>query len=55
MQIRRRTHADDEAVAAFLRERHSLRVARLGALLHPLEHPALLTHDAGAVAGVLSR
>ncbi|HEY3261345.1 MAG TPA: GNAT family N-acetyltransferase [Pseudonocardiaceae bacterium] len=60
MQIRHRDAAADTdaattAVAAFLRERSSLRVARLGALLHPLDHPALLAiGDDGGLAGVLT-
>lgn len=55
MHIRERRPADRDTVAAFLVERHSLRVARRGVLLHPLDHPALVAlDDSGALAGVLT-
>lgn len=54
MLIRNRAAADDGAVAAFLHEHNALRVARLGALEHALDHPALIALDGGRVAGVLT-
>jgi GNAT superfamily N-acetyltransferase len=54
VRIGHRTSADEPAVAEFLRERHSLRVARLGSLAYPLDHPALLAHDGDRLAGVLT-
>jgi GNAT superfamily N-acetyltransferase len=55
MLVRERTAADHDAVAAFLSDNHSSRVARLGTLCVPLDHPALLAvDDAGALAGVLT-
>jgi ribosomal protein S18 acetylase RimI-like enzyme len=53
--IRHRGPADEPAVAEFLREHNALRVARLGALLNALDHPALLAlGDGDALAGVLT-
>jgi GNAT superfamily N-acetyltransferase len=50
-----RTPADEDAVAAFLEERGSRRVARLGQLEDALDHPALIaTDDGGSLAGVLT-
>lgn len=49
MRIRSREAADRPAVEAFLREHHALRVARLGQLLEPLDHPALLAEVGGRV------
>lgn len=55
MLVRPRRPTDEPAVARFLEANHSLRVARLGELLHPLDHPALLAIDAaGTLAGVLT-
>jgi GNAT superfamily N-acetyltransferase len=55
VRVRERKPSDLEAVARFLAERHSARVARLGRLERPLEHPALLAeHEDGALAGVLT-
>jgi GNAT superfamily N-acetyltransferase len=45
MTIRPRELADRPAVEAFLAERHHTRVARLGALVDPLDHPALIAED----------
>ena len=52
MRIRPRAPADETAVAAFLSTRGSRRVARLGELVDPLDHPALVAEDAGRLAGV---
>jgi GNAT superfamily N-acetyltransferase len=55
MLIRERAGGDHDAVAAFLADNHSSRVARNGALCAPLDHPALLAIDeAGSLAGVLT-
>ena len=54
IRVRARESADEPAVAAFLAERHSARVARLGRLERPLDHPALLAEVDGALAGVLT-
>jgi GNAT superfamily N-acetyltransferase len=46
-------HEDTPAVRSFLVARHSLRVARLGELLHPLDHLVLMATDpVGALLGV---
>jgi GNAT superfamily N-acetyltransferase len=53
--IREATEADRAARYSFLSERHSARVARLGELLHPVDHPALVAErDDGSLAGVLT-
>jgi GNAT superfamily N-acetyltransferase len=55
VRIRDREAGDREVVERFLSERHSARVARLGRLEHPLEHPALIAErDDGALLGVLT-
>jgi GNAT superfamily N-acetyltransferase len=54
IEVRERREADRRAVEAFLAERHSHRVARLGRLENPLDHPALLAERDGALAGVLT-
>jgi GNAT superfamily N-acetyltransferase len=54
MQVRPRQEADREAVEQFLAARHSRRVARLGEMIDPLEHPALVAERDGEVAGVLT-
>jgi len=51
--VRERTPADETDVTAFLAANGSLRAARLGELLTPLSHPALVAID-GALAGVLT-
>ena len=53
-EIRTRRAEDVPAVAAFLERHHSVRVARLDAVERPLEHPALVAVDGGAVVGVLT-
>jgi GNAT superfamily N-acetyltransferase len=54
IEVRERREADRPAVEAFLAQRHSQRVARLGRLENPLDHPALLAERDGALAGVLT-
>lgn len=54
LQIRDRAPADDSKVLAFLRENHSDRVARLGRIELPLDHPALVAERDGQLAGVLT-
>jgi GNAT superfamily N-acetyltransferase len=49
MRVRPREPSDRPAVEALLREHHSLRVARLGEVLEPLDHPALLAELGGRV------
>jgi hypothetical protein len=45
--VRRREGADQAAAREFLARHDSLRVARLGELAHPLDHPALVAVAAG--------
>jgi RimJ/RimL family protein N-acetyltransferase len=54
MLVRPRRPADLPAVEEVLRRGHSQRVARLGRLEHPLDHPALLAEHEGRLAGVLT-
>jgi GNAT superfamily N-acetyltransferase len=54
VQVRPRQDSDREAVEEFLAGRHSRRVARLGELLDPLEHPALVAEQDGRLAGLLT-
>jgi GNAT superfamily N-acetyltransferase len=55
VRIRAREEADMPAVERFLAEQGSLRVARLGRLERPLDHPALVAeHESGDLAGVLT-
>jgi GNAT superfamily N-acetyltransferase len=54
VRIREATEADRAALESFLSERCSARVARLGRLEHPLEHPALIAERDGVLAGVLT-
>jgi GNAT superfamily N-acetyltransferase len=54
IEVRERHEADRPTVEAFLTERHSRRVARLGGLENPLDHPALIAERGGALAGVLT-
>jgi hypothetical protein len=42
VRVRAREAADEESVERFLGQRYSDRVARLGELLRPLDHPALI-------------
>jgi GNAT superfamily N-acetyltransferase len=54
LRIRAATAADRPALEPFLARWHSLRVARRGALEHPLDHPALLAEDGTELLGVLT-
>jgi GNAT superfamily N-acetyltransferase len=55
VRVRAREAADEESVERFLGQRHSDRVARLGELLRPLDHPALIAErDDGSLGGVLT-
>ena len=54
MKVRPREAADRPAARAFLAEHNSARVARLGELLEPLDHPALLTQADGEILGMLT-
>jgi GNAT superfamily N-acetyltransferase len=55
MRVRPRQAADEPAARAFLARQHSVRVARLGEILDPLDHPAFLAEaDPGQLAGVLT-
>ena len=47
MKVRPREAADQAAAEAFLTRHYSLRAARLGELVHPLDHPALVAETAG--------
>jgi GNAT superfamily N-acetyltransferase len=55
VRVRPRGPADLAAAQAFLAQHGSLRVARLGELVHPLDHPALVAEAAGGhLLGVLT-
>ena len=55
MKVRPREAADQAAAEAFLARHDSLRAARLGELVHPLEHPALVAETAdGQLLGMLT-
>src|ERR1700749_791454 len=55
MKVRPREAADRAAAEAFLARHYSLRAARLGELVHPLDHPALVTETAdGQLLGMLT-
>ena len=55
MKVREAADDDSAALRRFLSERHSARVARLGEVVDPLEHPALVAEgDDGTLAGVLT-
>ena len=55
MKVRPREAADQSVARAFLARHHSARVARLGELLDPLDHPALLAEaDDGQLLGMLT-
>jgi len=47
VEIRAREAADQAPARAFLARHGSLRVARLGELVHPLDHPALVAETGG--------
>jgi GNAT superfamily N-acetyltransferase len=54
MRVRAREERDLPAVEPFLARWHSSRVARLGALVRPIDHPALLAEEDGRLLGVLT-
>ena len=55
MRVRPREAADEAAAQAFLARHDSLRAARLGELVHPLDHPALVAETAdGQLLGMLT-
>ncbi len=55
VNVRSREAADQVAARAFLARHNSLRVARRGELVHPLDHPALVAEAAGGeLAGMLT-
>jgi GNAT superfamily N-acetyltransferase len=55
VNVRPREAADHAAARAFLARHNSLRGARLGELLHPLDHPALVAAAAdGQLLGMLT-
>ena len=47
VKVRPREAADQAAAQAFLARHNSLRVARLGKLIHSLDHPAFVAETAG--------
>jgi GNAT superfamily N-acetyltransferase len=47
VNVRPREAADEAAAQAFLARHNSLRVARLGELVHPLNYPAFVAETAG--------
>jgi GNAT superfamily N-acetyltransferase len=47
VQVRPRAPAEQTAAQAFLAQHHSARVARLGELVEPLQHPAFVAGAAG--------
>lgn len=54
MRIRAAEPGDRAALEDFLKRRHSLRVARLGTLEHPLDHPMLVAERDGRLVGALT-
>jgi GNAT superfamily N-acetyltransferase len=55
VKVRPREAADHAAAQAFLAQHNSIRAARLGELIRPLDHPALLAEaDDGHLLGVLT-
>jgi len=55
VKVRPREIAGQAAARAFLARHHSLRVARLGELVHPLDHPAFVAEAAdGHLQGMLT-
>ncbi len=55
VKVRPREATDQAAARAFLARHNSLRVARLGELVHPLDHPAFVAEAAGGrLAGMLT-
>ena len=55
MKVRPREPADQAAAEAFLARHDSLRAARLGELVRPMDHPAFVAEDAaGHLLGMLT-
>jgi GNAT superfamily N-acetyltransferase len=55
VKVRLREAADQFAAEAFLARHNSLRGARLGELVHPMDHPAFVAETArGRLAGMLT-
>jgi GNAT superfamily N-acetyltransferase len=54
VKVRPREAADQAAAEAFLARHYSLRAARLGELVHPLDHPAFVAETAGQLLGMLT-
>jgi GNAT superfamily N-acetyltransferase len=55
VNVRPREAADQVAARAFLARHDSVRAARLGELVHPLDHPAFIVESAeGHLAGMLT-
>jgi GNAT superfamily N-acetyltransferase len=54
MRVRRSEPVDAAAIESFLARWNSLRVARLGVLEQPLDHPSLIAEEDGRLVGVLS-
>jgi GNAT superfamily N-acetyltransferase len=55
VKVRPREAADQAAAQAFLARHDSLRAARLGELVHPLDHPSLVAETAGGqLLGILT-
>jgi GNAT superfamily N-acetyltransferase len=55
VNVRPREAVDQAAAGAFLARHNSLRVARLGELVHPLDYPALVAEAAdGRLLGMLT-
>jgi GNAT superfamily N-acetyltransferase len=55
VNVRPREAADQAAARAFLARHDSVRVARLGELVHPLDHPAFVAEAAdGRLLGMLT-
>jgi GNAT superfamily N-acetyltransferase len=54
VEVRYRQADDSPEVERFLERHHSARVARLGELVYPLDHPTLIAEADGRLAGVLT-
>ena len=54
MLVRQREDEDRPAVEALLARHNASRGARRGALMHPIEHPALLAEEGDRLLGVLT-
>ena len=54
MNVRPREAADHASAREFLARHNSLRVARLGELVHPLNYPAFVAETGGQLLGMLT-